>query len=50
MLRLQIPYLLAQTTIFVPIAYWLIGFRATASAFFFFYLVFFMCAPRAAYP
>lgn len=40
----QIPYILAQTTVFVPIAYWMIRFRATAAAFFFFYLVFFMCA------
>ena len=43
----QIPYILAQTTVFVPIAYWMIRFRGTAAAFFFFYLVFFMCADSA---
>ncbi len=43
----QVPYILAQTTVFVPIAYWMIRFRGTASAFFFFYLVFFMCADSA---
>jgi hypothetical protein len=41
----QVPYVLAQATVFVPIAYWMIRFRATASAFFFFYFVFFLCAP-----
>ena len=44
MMRAQVPYVLAQSTVFVPIAYWMIRFRATASAFFFFYFVFFLCA------
>jgi len=43
----QIPYILAQTTVFVPIAYWMIRFRGTAPAFFFFYFVFFLCADGA---
>ena len=43
--RAQVPYILAQSTVFVPIAYWMIRFRATASAFFFFYFVFFLCVP-----
>lgn len=44
----QVPYILAQGSLFVPIAYFLIGFQATAQKFFFFFLVFVMnlCAPQ----
>ena len=38
----QVPYIFLQTVLFVPIMYWLVGFRAVASAFFFFWLVFLM--------
>lgn len=38
----EIPYLLLQSAIFMPITYWLIGFEASAAKFFFFWLVFLM--------
>lgn len=38
----EIPYLLLQSTIFMPITYWMIGFEANAAKFFFFWLVFLM--------
>ena len=36
------PYILAQAILFVPITYFMVGFQAVASKFFFFYLVFVM--------
>lgn len=38
----ELPYLLSQTVIFVPIAYWLIDFQHSAAKFFFYFLTFFL--------
>ena len=38
----ELPYLFLQSAVFVPIAYWMIGFEANAAKFFFFWLVFLM--------
>ena len=38
----EVPYLLLQSTIFMPITYWMIGFEASAAKFIFFWLVFVM--------
>ena len=38
----ELPYLFLQSAVFVPIAYWMIGFDADAAKFFFFWLVFLM--------
>ena len=36
----EIPYLIFQMALFVPVSYWLIGFRHTAANFFFYCLAF----------
>jgi ABC-type multidrug transport system permease subunit len=38
----EVPYVLAQVSIFVPIVYWMVGFEPTASKFFFYFLVVFV--------
>ena len=38
----ELPYLLLQSAVFMPITYWMIGFEANAAKFFFFWLVFLM--------
>ncbi len=38
----ELPYLLFQSAVFMPITYWMIGFEANAAKFFFFWLVFLM--------
>ena len=38
----ELPYILAQTSIFVPIVYWMVGFQADACKFFFYFLVVFV--------
>jgi hypothetical protein len=36
----EMPYILAQTTVFVPIVYFMIGFRRNAVSFFVYYVTF----------
>ncbi|KXZ50448.1 hypothetical protein GPECTOR_16g622 [Gonium pectorale] len=36
----ELPYLLAQTILFVPAIYWMIGFQPTPEAFFYYFIVF----------
>jgi ABC-type multidrug transport system permease subunit len=38
----ELPYSLVQTSIFVPIVYWMVGFQPDAAKFFFYFLVVFV--------
>lgn len=39
----ELPYVIAQTSLFVPIVYWMIDFAHDASLFFYYYLMTFCC-------
>eukprot|EP00884_Botryococcus_braunii_P019076 jgi/Botrbrau1/5852/Bobra.0366s0033.1 len=38
----EVPYILAQTALFVPVAYFMVGFQANATSFFIYFFTFFL--------